>query len=115
MELKNLPDKNPTDCQYCNDYRPISGKTFQSHALSKEHIQNVHNYVQKNESQPEDDEEDECHEVDMREQRENDYEKKAKSYEETMKSENRVDSFQAYTMNTFPQKSLMVGEMNWVD
>lgn len=114
MELKHLPEKNPSECQFCSDYTPISGKTFQSHALSKEHIQNVHNYVLKNESHPGEDDDDDCQEVDMRD-RENDNDKKNQTYKNTMTNENRVDNFQAYTMSTFPQKPLMVGEMNWVD
>lgn len=115
--MKHLPDRNPTECQFCPEYRPID-KSFQTHALSQDHIHNVHNYVLKNESHADDDDDDdECQEVEFKSGGNNGEEKRIESFENSMTSDNnRIDNFQAaYTMNNFPQqKSLLVGDMNWV-
>jgi hypothetical protein len=111
--LKHLPDRNPSECQFCPEYRPIN-KSFQTHALSRDHIHNVHSYVLKNESHADDDEDDEeCQDI-VEFKGNNGEEKRMESFENSMTTDKRIDNFQAYTMNNFPQKSLLVGDMNWV-
>lgn len=56
-DLKQLPERNPSECVYCPDYQPIIGKNFSGHATSQQHIQNIHNYVLRNESIDDDDDE----------------------------------------------------------
>lgn len=111
-ELKHLPDRNPTECQYCSDYNPLMSKTFQSHALSQRHIQNVHNYVMKNESHPDEDDDDDCQEVETKAQK--DHQPKFHSFNRDLSRENHNDNFQTYT-NCHPQKSLLVGDMHWIE
>lgn len=108
-ELKHLPERNPLECRYCPDYSPLMSKTFQSHALSQHHIQNVHNYVMKNESHPEEDDDDDCHEVESKTRK--DEQTKYHSYD---RGDNRDDNFQSYT-NCHPPKSLLVGDMHWIE
>lgn len=88
-------------------------KTFQSHALSQQHIQNVHNYVMKNESHPDEDDDDDCQEIEMKMTQKED-QQKFHSYERGLSGENKNDSFQTYT-NCHPQKSLVVGDMHWIE
>lgn len=85
-------------------------KTFQSHALSQHHIQNVHNYVMKNESHPDEDDDDDCQEVETKVQKNE--QPKFHSFE--LSGENRDDNFQTYT-NCHPQKSLLVGDRHWIE
>ena len=114
-ELKHLPERNPSECQFCPDYNPMMAKTFQSHALSQQHIQNVHNYVMKNESHPDEDDDDDCQEVEMRLQKD-EQPKFHSSFDRELSGENRVDNFQTYTNNSHPQKSFgLVGDMHWIE
>lgn len=87
-------------------------KTFQSHALSQHHIQNVHNYVMKNETHPDEDEDDDCHEVESKAQ--NDESLKFHPFNREMSGEKREANFQTYT-NCHPPKSLLVGDMQWIE
>lgn len=87
-------------------------KTFQSHALSQNHIQNVHNYVMKNESHPDDDDDDDCQEVAEVKMTKDELQQQPKFHSYDMSGENRVDNY-PYT-NSHP-KSLLVGDMHWMD
>lgn len=86
----------------------MMAKTFQSHALSQNHIQNVHNYVMKNENHPEDDDDDDCQEV---------------TEVKLIKDDKQQPKFHSFDMsgdnyqytNSHPQKSLLVGDMHWMD
>jgi hypothetical protein len=90
-------------------------KTFQSHALSQHHIQNVHNYVMKNESHPDDDDDDDCQEVaEVKMTKDEQQQQQPKFHNFDMSGENRVDNYQTYT-NSHPQKSLLVGDMHWIE
>lgn len=105
-DLKQLPERNPMECNFCADYMPIAGKSFHIHATSTQHIQNIHAYVLKNESQDDDDEEN----------------------FNLMMSENDViapRSELSYTNNCHPSAAaaatngqklgVMVGDMHWMD
>lgn len=116
-ELKHLPERNPTECQYCPDYNPSMAKSFQTHALSQLHIQSVHNYVTKNESHPDDDDEEENPEVHEMKMLKNDsgrFHNFEQSVSGENRNENRNENFQTYT-NCHPQKSLLVGDMHWIE
>jgi hypothetical protein len=90
----------------------LIAKTFQSHALSQQHIQNVHNYVMKNESHPDEDDDDDCQESDVKAPKNEPPSYHA--FDRDISAENREDNFQTYT-NCHPQKSLLVGDMHWID
>lgn len=87
-------------------------KTFQSHALSQNHIQNVHNYVMKNETHPDEDDDEDCHEVESKAP--NNEPLKFHPFNREMSGENREANFQTYT-NCHSQKSLLVGDMQWIE
>lgn len=88
-------------------------KSFQSHALSQKHIQSVHNYVTKNESHPEEDDEDvECQDVESKMLKNE--AGRFHNFQQEVSGDNRNENFQTYT-NCHPQKSLLVGDMHWID
>jgi hypothetical protein len=82
-------------------------KTFHSHVLSQQHIQNIHNYVMKNESHDNDDDDD---------VQEMDNSKHDQTYSNALTEHDMMprDGNFPYT-NCHPQKSLMIGDMHWID
>lgn len=87
-------------------------KTFQSHALSQHHIQNVHNYVMKNESHPDEEDDDDCQEIETKMQK--DEQPKFHSFDRELSGQAHGENFQTYT-SCHPQKSLLVGDMHWIE
>lgn len=63
----------------------------------------------KNESHPEEDDDDDCHEVESKTRK--DEQTKYHSYD---RGDNRDENFQSYT-NCHPPKSLLVGDMHWIE
>lgn len=118
--MKHLPEKIATQCQYCSDFLPTLGMSFQAHALTQQHIQNVHNFVVKNETHPDGDDDDDEMDI-MKQQQMNE-----KSFQSMMTSQNmsanekfdasyhHAAGIESYT-NIHPQKPLLVGDMHWID
>lgn len=67
----------------------------------------------KNESHPDDDDDDDCQEVAEVKTMKDEQQQQPKFHNFDMSGENRVDNYQ-YT-NNHPQKSLLVGDMHWMD
>ncbi|KAG5666577.1 hypothetical protein PVAND_014595 [Polypedilum vanderplanki] len=102
-DLKKLPDKNPSDCMYCSDYVPTPTKSYNSHVLSQGHIQNIHNYVMKNESHEADDDGDEQNSEQTFHITEHDMMPRDDG------------NFNAYTNCHSQQSQLVGGDTHWID
>lgn len=95
-DLKQLPERNPSECNFCPDYVPIPGKSFHLHAISQQHIQNIHAYVLKNEAIDDDDEDN------------------FNAFEGEMIAPRGELNF-GNNLHEQKQQGVMVGDMHWMD
>lgn len=66
----------------------------------------------KNESHPDEEDDDDCQEVEVKMQK--DEQPKFHSFDRELSGQTHSDNFQTYT-NCHPQKSLLVGDMHWIE